>query len=85
MLVYQWLESQFCCIKLFLYFSGSGWVGLGRVGSGRVDGNSDNRANSAQFQVKLPTGDELGNNKMNYTTLANSNCKKVKQINVLST
>jgi hypothetical protein len=30
------------------------------VGSGRV-GNSDNRANSAQFQVKLPTGAELGN------------------------
>jgi hypothetical protein len=23
-------------------------------------GNSDNRANSAQFQVKLPTGAELG-------------------------
>ena len=24
-------------------------------------GNSNNRANSAQFQVKLPTGAELGN------------------------
>ena len=33
----------------------------GRVGSARSDdGNSDNRANSAQFQVKLPTGAELG-------------------------
>ena len=55
-LVEQLLESQFCCRELFLYFSGSGWVGLGQV-----DGNSDNRANSAQFQVKLPTGAELGN------------------------
>ena len=36
-----------------------GRVGLGRVGSD--DGNSDNRANSAQFQVKLLTGAELGN------------------------
>ena len=26
------------------------------------DGNSDNRANSAQFQLKLPTGAELGKN-----------------------
>ena len=33
----------------------------GRVGSGQVgDENRDNRANSAQFQVKLPTGAELG-------------------------
>jgi hypothetical protein len=31
----------------------------GRVGSDD-DGNSDNRANSAQFQVKLPNGAELG-------------------------
>ena len=33
------------------------------AGSGQVDddnGNSDNRATSAQFQLKLPTGDELG-------------------------
>ena len=30
------------------------------VGSGWVDGNSDNRANSAKFQLKLPTGAELG-------------------------
>ena len=28
-------------------------------GPGQVDGNRDNRANSAQFQLKLPT--ELGN------------------------
>ena len=54
-LVYQLLESQFCCKQLFWYYSG-------RVGSGRVGGNSDNKANSAQFQVKLPTGAELGNN-----------------------
>ena len=30
----------------------------GRVGSD--DGNTDNGANSAQFQVNLPTGAELG-------------------------
>ena len=36
-------------------------AGSGRVGSGQVDGNSDNRANSAKFQVKLPSGAELGN------------------------
>ena len=28
-----------------------------------MDGKSDNRANSAQFQLKLPTGAELGKNK----------------------
>ena len=40
--------------------AGSGQVGLGQV---RLDdGKSDNRANSAQFQVKLPTVAELGNN-----------------------
>jgi hypothetical protein len=36
----------------------------GRVGSGQVrsdDVDSDNRANSAQFQAKLPDGAELGN------------------------
>jgi hypothetical protein len=38
-------------------------VGSGRVGSDDDDGNSDNRANSAQFQVKLPTGAELGKRK----------------------
>ena len=54
-LAYQLLESHICCKKLFLYYSGSG-----QVGSGRVDGNSDNRANSAQFHVKLATGAELG-------------------------
>ena len=32
---------------------GSGRVGSGRIGSGRVDGNSDNRANSAQFKLKM--------------------------------
>ena len=37
------------------------WSGL--VGPGRV-GNSDSRANSAQFQVKFPTGAEPGNTKM---------------------
>jgi hypothetical protein len=35
-------------------------VGPGRVGLGRVGDYSDNRANSAQFQMKLPTGAELG-------------------------
>ena len=43
----------------FLHYYGSGQVGLDRV-----DGNSDKRANSAQFQVKLPTGAELGKNKI---------------------
>jgi hypothetical protein len=33
----------------------------GGGGAGYVGGNSDNRANSAQFQVKLTTGAELGN------------------------
>ena len=37
-----------------------GRVRSGQVGSGQVDGNSDNKANSAQFQAKLPTGAELG-------------------------
>jgi hypothetical protein len=38
---------------------------LFRVRSGRVrsdDGNTDNRANSAQVQLNLPTRAELGNN-----------------------
>ena len=49
-------------ICIFILFQ----VGSGRVGSGRVDGNSDNGANSAQFQMKLPTGAELGkNNRIN--------------------
>jgi hypothetical protein len=30
------------------------------AGSAWLDRNSDNRANSAQFQLKLPTGAELG-------------------------
>jgi hypothetical protein len=33
------------------------------AGSGQVDRNSDNRDNSAKFQVKLPTRAELGKNK----------------------
>ena len=40
-----------------------GQVRSGQVRSGQVgadDGNADNKANSAQFQVKLPTGAELG-------------------------
>ena len=37
---------------------------MGQLGSGQVDGNSDNRDNSNQFQFQLPTGAELGN-KMN--------------------
>ena len=36
-------------------------AGSGQVGSGQVDGNSDNKATSAQFQLKLPIGAELGN------------------------
>ena len=46
----------FAVKSYFDTFSGSG-----RVRSGRVDGNSDNRANSAEFQLKLPTQSELGN------------------------
>ena len=42
------------CFDSFQGQVGSGWVGLD-------DGNTDNKANSAQFQVKLPTGAELGN------------------------
>ena len=38
-------------------------AGSGQVGSGQVDGNSDNKATSAQFQLKLPTGAELGKKK----------------------
>ena len=34
-LVLQVLQSKFCYKKLFWYFSGSGQVGLGQVGSGR--------------------------------------------------
>jgi hypothetical protein len=34
---------------------GSGWVGR------LLDGNSDNRANSAQVKMNLPTRAELGN------------------------
>ena len=51
-LVEQVLQSKFCCKKLFWYYSG-------RVGSDDVD--SDNRANSAKFQLKFPTTAELGN------------------------
>ena len=54
-LVYQLLESQFCCKSCFDTFP------VGSAGSAGRVGNSDNRANSAQFQVKLPTGAELGN------------------------
>ena len=54
------LESKFSCKELFWYYSGRS-AGSGRVGPGRVGDYSDNRANSAQFQVKLPTGAELGN------------------------
>jgi hypothetical protein len=32
----------------------------------RQVGNSDNRANSAQFQLTLPTGAELGNNDITF-------------------
>ena len=41
-----------------------GLVGLGRVGLGRVvrDENSDNRANSVQVQLNLPTRAELAKN-----------------------
>ena len=47
-------KSKICCKKLFLYFS------RGRVGSDNNDGgNSENRANSAKCQQKLPTGPEL--------------------------
>ena len=35
-------------------------AGSARVGSALLNGNSNNRANSAQFQVKLPSGAELG-------------------------
>ena len=44
--------------------------GSGQVRSGRVDGNSDNRANSAQLQLKLPTGAELGKKAIKYVMLA---------------
>jgi hypothetical protein len=43
-------------------------AGLGRVGSALLDGNSDNRATSAQFQLNLQTGAELGNYKSNTDT-----------------
>ena len=39
------------------------------VGLGRVDGNSDNRANSAQFQLKLPAGADLCKRKFGETLL----------------
>ena len=42
-LLYQFLESKFCSQRLFLNYSGL---------VGRVDGNSDNRANSA-FKLSL--------------------------------
>ena len=40
---------------------------MSRVGQEKTrrDGNSDIRANSAQYQVKLPTGAELSNNPQN--------------------
>ena len=57
-LIDQLLKSQFCCKKLF-------WNYSGRVRSGRVHGNIDNRANSAQLQVKFQTGAELGKNTKN--------------------
>ena len=61
-LLKQLLKHRPCCVELFYTFP----VGSGRVGSGLVDGNSDNRANSAQFQVKLPTGAELGNRRSKF-------------------
>ena len=36
---------------------------VGRRAAAADDGNTDNKANSAQFQLKLPTGAELGNYK----------------------
>ena len=44
--------------KAVLILFQSARVGSGRLGSN--DGNSDNRANSAQLQMNLPTRAELG-------------------------
>ena len=44
---------------------GLGSISLGQInfhGWGWVAGSYETKANSAQFQVKLPTGAELGNN-----------------------
>ena len=51
-------------IRQFGYFSGPRRTADGRMDGGWPDGrrNTDNRANSAQVQLKLPTGAELGNN-----------------------
>ena len=50
--IYKTTEVIFHLTKRFGYFSGP------RPEAG---GNTDNRANSAQFQLKLPTGAEFGN------------------------
>ena len=53
---------MFNCKELFWYFSG--WSGRTRL----LDGNSDNRANSAQVQLNLPTRAELGKSKKKETS-----------------
>jgi hypothetical protein len=37
--------------------------------AGRMVGNNDNKANSVQFKVKLPTGTDLGKKKSKPYTL----------------
>ena len=53
------LQVQMFAFNVFQRVSGH--LTGGRVRQLRLDRNSDNRANSAQFQLKLPTGAELGN------------------------
>ena len=60
-----WGSIEVCFIYLFkigIHLMGQinvhGWVG---GGWGRVAGSNETKANSAQFQVKLPTVAELGN------------------------
>ena len=61
-----WGSIEICFTLIFkigIYIIGPNKLSRvgGWVGGGWVAGSNETKANSAQFQVKLPTGAELGN------------------------
>jgi hypothetical protein len=60
-LVLLMLQSLFCSIPTISLLFRSGVRLVGWSG-GRAAGEIENKTNSVQFQMKLPTGFELGNN-----------------------
>ena len=60
------LENDAFDLKMFCYFPGlvaeaMCWVGCGGYVLGWVAGGIENKANSVQLLLQLPTGTELGN------------------------